>query len=187
MKTLFPFLFILLIGLTTFTACGGPVEEAKEENEEKFDDTALEDDAEFAVEFANYFMFTDSLSKLIAERSSDQRLREFANALASDHQQLYSQLRSIASKARIELPTSISDDYDEFLEDLRDEEEMDEMTEDYLEKIVALHKDFSKKAEDQIANTEFSEFLDFARNVSAQQYVHQNIAEQLLEQVEAES
>jgi EAL domain-containing protein (putative c-di-GMP-specific phosphodiesterase class I) len=75
----------------------------------------------------------------------------------------------------------MSADYQEMIEDFREEDEMDEITEEYLEKIIALHKTFSKKAEDKIAETEFSEFLDFARNVSSQQYVHQNIAEDLLE------
>lgn len=184
MKTLIHIFFVCLIG-STFVACGGPVEEAKEANEEKFEDTALEDDAEFAVEFANYFMFTDSLSKIIMDRSDNERLREFASALSSDHQQLYSQLVSIANTAKIELPNAISDNYQEMIEDLMDEEEMDELAEEYLEEIIALHKTFGKKAEDKIAETEFSEFLDFARNVSAQQYVHRNLAESLMEQIES--
>ncbi|PHN08450.1 DUF4142 domain-containing protein [Flavilitoribacter nigricans] len=185
MKTVLHLFFVLLLGSTFFVACDGPVEEAKEENEEKFDDTVLEDDAEFAVEFANYFMFTDTLSQLIAERSTDDRLREFATALSSDHQQLKQELQSIASQAKIVLPTTISSDYAEFLEDIRDEDELDEMAEDYLEKVVAMHKTFSKKAEDIMANTETSQFLNFARNVSSQQYVHQNIAEDLLESIES--
>lgn len=186
MKTLIHIFFVLLIG-STFMACAGPVEEAKEENEEKFEDTALEDDAKFAVEFANYFMFTDSLSKIIQERSDAERLKEFATALRNDHQQLYSQLVSIANTANIELPNAISDEYQEMIEDIMEEEEMDEIAEEYLEEIIALHKTFSKKAEDKIAETEFSKFLDFARNVSSQQYVHQNIAEDLLELVEMDS
>ena len=180
MKTLIKILFVLLIG-STFMACGGPVEEAKEANEEKFDDTALEDDAEFAVEFANYFMFTDSLSRIIIERTDAERLREFATAMNNDHRQLYSQLVSIANASNIELPSSMSANYQEMIEDFEEEDEMDEITEEYLEKIIDLHKTFSKKAEEKIAETEFSEFLDFARQVSSQQYVHQNIAAELLE------
>lgn len=184
MKTLIHLFFVLLIG-STFVACGGPVQEAKEENEEKFDDTILEDDADFAVEFANYFMFTDSLSQVIIDRSQNERLREFAMALSNDHQQLKQELVAISNSAKIELPTAISADYEEFLEDIRDEEELDEVAEDYLEKIVAMHKTFSKKAEDKIADADTSQFLDFARKVSSQQYVHQNIAEDLLESMDS--
>lgn len=183
MRTLLPILFLLLVG-STFVACGGPVEEAKEENQEKFDDTVLEDDANFAVDFANYFMFTDSLSSIILERSNNEQLKEFATALQSDHQQLYSQLRSIANTADIELPSAISSDYDEFIEDLRDDDETDEVAESYLEKIIELHKTFNQKAEEKIANAEFSSFLDFARNVSSQQFIHQNLAEELLDTID---
>lgn len=184
MKTLIHLLFVLLIG-STFVACGGPVQEAKEVNEEKFDDTILEDDADFAVEFANYFMFTDSLSQVILDRSQDERLQEFARALRDDHQQLKQQLFTIANTAKIELPDMISEDYQEFLEDIRNEDELDEMAEDYLEKIVTMHRTFSKKAEEKMADAETSQFLDFARNVSAQQYVHQNIAENLLQSMDS--
>lgn len=170
--------FLLLISLI-FSACGGPVEEAKEANEEKFEDTVLEDDANFAVEFANYLMFTDTLSEIVLNNTSDQLLKDYASKLQSDHQDLHTQLKTIADKAKIVLPEYISPDYQDIVEDIAEEDEAD-MREDYLEKMMEMHEKFGKKADDKIADTEFSQFLDFARHVSSQQYVHLEQAKALL-------
>lgn len=179
MKT-FRNIFILLLTTALLFSCGGPVEEAKDVNEERFEDTALEDDANFAVDFANYLMFSDSLAEIVIARTQDQLLIDFATKVQNDHEQLLSQLKVIADTAMIELPTAIAPEYQEFLEDMLEEDDLAEVKEDYLERVMKLHETFAKKADTKIEQTEFTRFLDFARNVSSQQYVHLQQAQDLL-------
>lgn len=179
-----PFLLFILFGLLFAVACDGPVEEAHEDNEEVLEDTALEEEAEFAVDMANYFLVTDALNQMALDRVQDDEILAFVNDMRADHNKMFSELKQLAAQANITLPAEASE---EELEDFADEiedEEVEDVAEAYLERMIEMHQAFAEMSKDRISDTEFKEFLDFSRRVNSQQYVHLNSAQRLLGTVE---
>lgn len=183
-----PFVLLLLGSLLFTFACDNAVEEAKEDNEEKFEDTQLEEEAEFAAEMANYFLLTDAMTQLAMDRIQDDRVKQFATEMQADHQKMYSELKQLAAQANISLPSENSEeDLEDFADEVEDDEEAADVSVAYLERIIDLHESFGKMAENRIADTEFKEFLEFSRRVSSHQFVHLNQAKELLNSLSGNS
>lgn len=157
MKTTNKFLsLILLAGAVSFTACEtknkteDSKEVAEEQNEEKFEDTDIENDTEFAVAVADAGMLEVQLSKLAVERSATPAVKQFAQTMIDEHTKANTELATLAAQKNISLPTVLSDKSQKKYNDLLEKSGKD-FDDAYTDCMVKNHKDavdsFKKQAD----------------------------------------
>ncbi|HEX6223762.1 MAG TPA: DUF4142 domain-containing protein [Chryseolinea sp.] len=123
---------------------------AEEQNEEKFEDSDLDDDTDFAVDAADGGMLEVQLGQLALTKASSPKVKEFAQSMVDEHSKANEELKTLAQSKNITLPSTISEekqkDYDKLAE--KSGEEFDKA---YSEFMVKDHKDdidkFKKAAE----------------------------------------
>ena len=148
--------FVLLLFSAMFFASCSPQnndskEVAEEANDEKFDDTGLKNDTEFAVTAADGGMLEVELGKLALTNASSEQVKMFADMMVKDHGMANQELKDLASRKNITLPTALSDKSQKSYEDLSkktgqefDEEYMSFMVDDHQEDIDAFKKQADK-------------------------------------------
>src|SRR5688572_4906418 len=105
-------------------ACGSPKKEedsmttAEKKNEEAFDNTHKEKDAEFIVDAMEASYSTIALTKLTLLNSSDSALQRKVKVIESDHTRLLGELRAYSSTHLISVPAEESKDAKEKLSSL---------------------------------------------------------------------
>jgi putative membrane protein len=125
-------------------------EVAEDQNEEKFDDTNLEDDTEFAVAAADAGMAEVQLGQLAQTNASSAAVKQFAQSMIDDHTKANEELKTLAQQKNITLPTSLSDKKKKKYDDLA-EKRGEDFDKDYIDLMVSDHKDvvdaFEKEAD----------------------------------------
>lgn len=139
-----------------FTACDqkNKPEDAKkiaeEQNEARFDDTEIENDVEWAVAVADLGMLEVEASRLALERATTPAVKQFAQQMIDDHTRANEELKGLASKKNITLPTRLSDKSQKKLNDLLEKSGKD-FEDAYTDCMVKDHKEavnkFKKQAE----------------------------------------
>jgi putative membrane protein len=125
---------------------------AEDQNEEKFDDTNLEDDTEFAVAAADAGMMEVQLGQLALTNASSAEVKQFAQSMVDDHSKANEELKGLAQKKNITLPAALSDKmkkkYDDFVEKRGEEFDIDDHKDvvDKFEKEADKGKDPDLKA-----------------------------------------
>ncbi len=139
--------FALCASLFTIASCGNNSENdskevAKEQNEEKFDDTNIEGDTKFAVSAADGGMMEVELGKLALKNGSAPEVKQFAQMMIDDHTNANNELIALAQKKNITLPTTLSSDKQDKVNDMAkktghdfDVAYMDFMVDDHKEDI----------------------------------------------------
>lgn len=126
-------------------------EVAEEQNEQKFDDTKLEGDSEFAVSAANGGLAEVEFSKLAQGNATAPAVKEFANMMVNDHSAVNEELKTAAASKNISLPAAISEGKQEDLNKLAEKKGAD-FDKEYMDHMVNHHKDavdlFQKEASD---------------------------------------
>lgn len=140
-------------------------ERAEEVNKERFDDSDIKDDAEFAVQAADRGLFEVRASELAQSKATDPNIRDMAEMMIEDHRQANNELQEIASRKNIQLPTAISDDQKDKYEDLAEKDGSD-FDEEYLDKMIDSH-------EEMIDN--FRSHVDDTNDPDIQNWVSQQI------------
>jgi putative membrane protein len=143
--------------LFTFVSCGtksnqdDSKEIAEEQNEQKFEDSDLEDDTDFAIKAADGGMLEVQLAELALTKASSPKVKEFAQTMITDHSKANDELKSLAQSKNISLPTSLSEENQKDYNDLA-EKSGAEFDKAYCEFMVKDHKDdldkFKKAADD---------------------------------------
>lgn len=115
---------VALATLTTFSACGdsSKTEDSKEvaadANEQKFDDSKMEDDAQWAVKAADGGMMEVQLGKLAQANGVNPKVKELGKMMEEDHTKAGNELKELAAKKNISLPAALSDDKQKKYDDL---------------------------------------------------------------------
>ena len=142
--------------LFTFVSCGTKNQDdskeiAEEQNEQKFEDSDLEDDTDFVVKAADGGMLEVQLAELALTKASSPKVKEFAQTMITDHSKANEELKSLAQSKNISLPTSLSEENQKDYNDLA-EKSGAEFDKAYCEFMVKDHKDdlekFKKAADD---------------------------------------
>jgi putative membrane protein len=122
-------------------------EQAEEMNEDKLSNS-MEDDAEFAVEAANGGMMEVKMGELAQMNGSSADVKEFGKMIVDDHGQANEELKSLAAKKNIMLPTTLGNDmqqkYDEMAKKTGkefDKEYVDMMVKDHKKDIDAFKEE----------------------------------------------
>ncbi|HYG17113.1 MAG TPA: DUF4142 domain-containing protein [Bacteroidia bacterium] len=126
-------------------------EMAKDQNEQKFDETSLEKDAEMAVKIADAGLYEVRVSELAQTKATNADVKEFAMMMVKDHTMANEELKAWAARKNVSLPSAMSEDMQKKYNDLNEEKGMD-FDKEYMDMMVKDHdKDiemFEKCAED---------------------------------------
>lgn len=160
----------MALGTLTFVSCNETTKEtetteiAKDANEEKFDDTKLEDDTEFAVEAANGSMLDVQLGQLALKNGTSAAVRDFGGMMVKDHGAANEELKAIAQSKNITLPAAINEDAKKMYDDLATKKGAD-FDKAYIEMMEDHHEKAINKFEEQAKDGNSPELKAFAAKV----------------------
>ncbi|CAG5070508.1 hypothetical protein DYBT9623_03053 [Dyadobacter sp. CECT 9623] len=114
---------LALAAMMAFSACNSNKTEdtkdvAEEQNEQKLDDTTLEDDSEFAVAAADGGMMEVKLGELAKTAAVNAEVKKFGEQMVTDHGKANDELKALAQQKNITLPMALSDDKQKKYDDL---------------------------------------------------------------------
>lgn len=143
----------LMVALSawTFQACNenkrnsdDSVENANDANDlkEQAGTGEKDDESDFAVKAANGGMFEVELAKLAQEKATSKEVKEFAAMMLKDHMAANDELKALAAKKNITLPTTLGKDEQEDVDEMAkltgtefDKKYVDTMVEDHEEDV----------------------------------------------------
>lgn len=138
-----------------FVACGNnnaenkdSVDSSKEANKEKFDSTNIEGDTKFAVALADGGMMEIESSKLALEKATAANVKDFAKMMVNDHTGAAAELKDVAAKKNISLPSQLSDDKQKKYSDLSAKKGAD-FDKAYIDLMVSEHEDAVKALQNE--------------------------------------
>lgn len=112
-KTVFS-LLLCASAITVMTSCGNnnntdSKEAAKDQNEQKFDNTNIEDDTKFAVAAADGGMLEVQLGQLAQTNGSSAQVKQLGQMMIDDHSKANEELKATAAQKNITLPATLSE------------------------------------------------------------------------------
>ena len=136
-----------------FMACGtrdrdDSTEIAEDQNEEKFEDSKVDEDAEFAVKAADGGMLEVQLGTLALTKASSPEVKQFAQMMVDDHSNANNELKALAQQKNISLPTVLGDDHQKKFDNLNEKSGAD-FDKEYMDLMVTDHKKDIKEFEDE--------------------------------------
>lgn len=149
MKKLFLALFVA--GAFLAQSCGdneqGAVESANEANEDKRDgDSAMastsvvEDDSKFMVESASSGLMEVELARIAQQKATNPQVKEFAGTILRDHSNANEELKALASRKNVTLPTAPGEEHQGHIKDINEKTGRD-FDKAYMDMMVEHHKD----------------------------------------------
>jgi putative membrane protein len=146
----------LLVGVlaSLVVSCGNPKKDSKDvaddSNKEAFKKTSLADDSKFATDAADAGMLEVKLGELAVTKANMSSVKELAKMMVKDHSMANDELKNLAQRKNISLPTALSDKSQKTLNDLKAKRGK-EFDQAYAKLMVKDHKkvldDFKKEAE----------------------------------------
>lgn len=115
-------------------------EVAKDQNEAKFNDSDDEKNAKFLVKAAEINLEEIALGKLALEKSTNADVKELAKTMEKAHTKAFDDLKGLASKKGISIPTENTDDVKNAWTKLNDKTEQKDFNKEYADMMVNGHK-----------------------------------------------
>src|SRR5688572_13709892 len=140
LSLLFAAIFFAFVSCENKSNQQDSTEIAEEQNEEKFEDTDLEDDTEFAVAAAEGGMLEVQLAQLALTKATSPKVKEFAQSMVDDHSKANEELKSLAQTKNISLPATLSEKCQKDYNDLAEKSGAD-FDKAYSEFMVKDHKE----------------------------------------------
>lgn len=148
----------LLFGTIACNQSTDSVDEAQERTEERFEDTAMEDQrvdaSEFMTKSASSNMLEIEAGKLAQQRATNPQVKEFANMMVKDHTAASQEMRQLATSKNITLPDSMSNDHMDHMRDLREKRGAD-FDRAYMDRMVSAHEDDVERFEDVAEDNDY--------------------------------
>ncbi|HET6244339.1 MAG: DUF4142 domain-containing protein [Bacteroidetes bacterium] len=165
MKTKF-FIGLCAFGLMLNIACEtgtkneDPVEKAQERTEERIMDDKT---AEILTETASMNMMNMELSRIAEEKAVTPEVQQFAKDIATEHREIQSELEALAQKEPVVLPGTMSDDHQDKINSVTDNEGID-FDKEYVDEIKSNYQDKINDFESLARETDIPEIREFALN-----------------------
>jgi putative membrane protein len=145
---------------------GNKTSEDSKDAAEKRNDTLLNDrkekkDAQFLVDAAEISIEEIQLGQLAQTKSTDPEVKKVGQMMIADHTKSLNELKELASKKGITIPTTLTEDGQDEYNKLSDKKESD-FNEDYCDKMVKGHKRAIDKFENASKNAEDTEIKSWA-------------------------
>jgi putative membrane protein len=106
-----------------------------------------ESTSDFMVKVANGGMTEVEISQVAKDKASNKRVKEFASMMVTDHSKANDELKALAGKKNVTLPTAVSDENKNKMDDLKkktgkdfDRAYMDMMEDDHDKTVNAFEK-----------------------------------------------
>jgi len=125
------YLSMIIVAAFAFQGCNNETKDSKETadslNETKDTTTnvaatggiaVVEDDAEFATKAAVGGMAEVEFGKIALNKSSNAKIKEFANMMVNDHGKANSELKTLATAKNITLPSALDEEHVKVMNDL---------------------------------------------------------------------
>ena len=123
-----------------------PQEVAEEHNDAKMNNNADEMDAQFLVDASEINMKEIQLGQLAQQKAMMSDVKDLGKMMESEHTKAMNELKDLAEKKIISIPTSLTDEYQKEYNNFADKKAMD-FDKDYCDAMVAGHKDAVNKFE----------------------------------------
>lgn len=141
-----------LVLMLVFSSCSSnnkpedTKEVASEHNEAKFDNAKAEDDAKFLVSAAEINLEEIQLGQLAQSKGTIAEVKDLGKMMESEHNKALIDLKALADKKQITIPTTITDDGQQAYKKL-DDKKGNEFNKAYCDMMVDGHKDAIEKFE----------------------------------------
>jgi putative membrane protein len=135
---------------------------AEEYNDAKFDNSK-EKDADFLVEAASINMAEIEMSQLAQSKAMAADVKNLANKMVEEHTKSLNELKALASKKMITLPSSLTENNQEDYNNLT-ERSGNDFDKKYCQMMVDGHKDAIREFEKASNDASDSEIRDWASN-----------------------
>jgi putative membrane protein len=126
-------------------------EVAEEHNEQKMDDTHMEDDAEFVVKAMEGGLLEVEMGKLAAQKGMMADVKSFGSMMAEHHTKIGDELKSLAASKNITVPTALGEDKRDMMEKMTRKTGRD-FDEAYIDEMIDAHKKDIKLFEDKASD-----------------------------------
>ena len=158
----------LIFSSVLLAACGSNEEKAtdtnevaNEQNDKKFDDTKIENDAEFVVKAVDGGMLEVELGKLALKNAADPKVKEYAQMMIDDHTKANNELMTAAKAKNISVPTSMSDKCQKKYSGLSEKKGKD-FDKDYMNAMVDGHQEMLDEMKKEADNGKDAELKKWA-------------------------
>lgn len=150
------FIALAMMMYVSFSSCEGgqrnddSTEMAEDANEEKFDDTHMDHDAEFAVKAASGGMMEVELGNIAQSNGQSAEVKQFGAGMVADHSKANEELKAWAQAKNVTLPDAPGENHKDKIEKLSKKTGSD-FDKDYIDFMIDDHKEdiklFKKQAE----------------------------------------
>ena len=179
-----------LFGMASCNQEQGAVEEAQEINEQRVEDTAVEEQvdevSEFMTQAASSGMLEVEAGRLAQEKGQSQEVKNYGQMMVTDHTKANDQLKTLAAQQNITLPDSMSQQHMDQLQSLRDKSGA-EFDQEYADLMVSSHEEAVSLFEDASDNLEDAEVKGFATTTLPTLQQHLEHANQLNETLDGDT
>lgn len=149
------------------TSCGSSAKTedtkdvAEDHNEAKFEDNKTEDDAQFLVNAAEINLMEIQLGELVSAKGMMSEVKELGKMMVADHTNSLKELKGMAEKKMMTIPTELTNEGKESFEKLSKKSGMD-FDKDYCDMMVNGHKEAIEKFEKASANSTDPDIKEWA-------------------------
>lgn len=161
-----------------------PKDVAEEVNDERFDERAAEKDAQFLVEAASINMEEIQLGELAEQKGMATHVKDLGKMMVEQHTKAMNDLKELASKKTITLPTALTDEGQNAYDDLNKESGKD-FDKDYCDKMVKGHENAIDKFEKAAADSKDPDIRNWASSMLPSLRAHLDHAKNCQEQCKA--
>ncbi|GAA4501972.1 hypothetical protein GCM10023172_24590 [Hymenobacter ginsengisoli] len=186
----------LLLGAASCNSSPDSVKEAQQTNEAKIDSTTKgtgqnaavrddkEKDSEFLTKAASGGMLEVQMGSQVAKRAQTPGAKQAAQKMVSDHTKANAELKALAAKKNITLPTVLGEEQQKVYNDVLAKKGID-LDKEYVKQMVKDHKDDIKEFTDGSTNTGDPEIRAYAsKNIPVLQ-MHLAMFEKLQHEMDA--
>lgn len=159
-------------------------ETAEDQNEERFENSDLYDDAEFAVEAANGGLMEVQMGTMALTKATSPEVKQFAQMMVDDHTKANNELKALAREKNIELPTVMGNEYQRKFDNLNGKSGAD-FDKEYMDLMVKDHKEDVGEFEEQAEKGKDPELRSWAAGKVVTLKHHLDIAERTQETLES--
>lgn len=117
-----------------------PKDLAEDQNEARFNNTKIEDDAEFAVKAADGGMMEVELGRLAQTKAVHKEVKDFGAMMVADHTGANKELQSLAQTRNISLPAALGEDKQKKYDELNSKQ-ASEFDREYISFMIKDHKE----------------------------------------------
>ncbi|WP_324673380.1 DUF4142 domain-containing protein [Hymenobacter sp. GOD-10R] len=178
----------LLVAVLLLGSCSSrqdAVETAQKENEAKNEAQPTEGeqdkkdfDAEFTTKAASGGMLEVELGKVVAAKGSTPEARKFGQQMVDDHTKANDELKAIAAKHNITLPTGLGEDHQKVYKDVTEKKGVD-MDKEYLKEMVKDHEEDVKEFTEASVKASAADLKEFATKTTPTLQHHLEMAQQM--------